>query len=254
MSKNKLAIVGIILAAAIVLSACGGAATPEATQAPAPVQTVIVTQEVPVQPTAGPNPEHVIDGVEQGATITFWTFWLSPTFDDYIKGTIARFQETYPGVTVKWEDHQATYLDDYRNAIAAGTQPDVANLSNGEGWVSEFASKGVLMPLDDAVPQSIKDQYFPGLWKVSLVDGKNYQFPWYAAVATELINTKIYTGEPKADKDGKITYSGGAGLKVEDFPKTVDGLPALCKTIKEKTNTLCDIRLTVNDLPSQMIF
>ena len=30
-----------------------------------------------------------------------------PTFDQYIKDTIARFQATYPGVTVKWEDHQA---------------------------------------------------------------------------------------------------------------------------------------------------
>ncbi len=57
------------------------------------------------------------------------------------------------------------------------------------------------------------------------------------------------------DADGNIIgYTGGAGLKVEDFPKTVDGLPALCKTIKEKTGTLCDIRLTVNDLLSQMVY
>ena len=45
-----------------------------------------------------------------------------------------------------------------------------------------------------------------------------------------------------------------AGLKVEDFPKTIDGLPELCKTIKAKTKTLCDIRLTVNDLLSQMVY
>ncbi len=31
-------------------------------------------------------------------TIEFWTFYLSPTFDNYIKDTIARFQATYPGV------------------------------------------------------------------------------------------------------------------------------------------------------------
>ena len=34
-------------------------------------------------------------------------FYLSPTFDDYIKETIARFEATYPGVKVDWEDHQA---------------------------------------------------------------------------------------------------------------------------------------------------
>lgn len=194
-----------------------------------PQQVVVVTATPP------PSAEKVIDGVEANATISFWTFWLSPTFDDYIKSTIARFQQTYPGVTVKWEDHQASFLDDYRNSFAAGNAPDVANLSNGEGWVSEFATKGLLINLDDAVPQNVKSQYFPGLWKVSLVNGKNYQFPWYAAVATELVNTQYYTDTAK-------------------FPKTVQELPALCASIKAAKNALCDVRLTVNDLPSQMIY
>jgi ABC-type glycerol-3-phosphate transport system substrate-binding protein len=77
------------------------------------------------------------------------------------------------------------------------------------------------------------------LWQEQLVDGKNYQFPWYEGIAVELINRQIYDQ---------------TGLAVEDFPKTVDGLPELCKTIKEKTNTLCDIRLTVNDLLAQMVY
>jgi len=71
------------------------------------------------------------------------------------------------------------------------------------------------------------------------VDGKHYQFPWYQGIQVDLVNKQIL------DK---------AGIKVEDFPKTVDGLPALCKTIKEKTGTLCDIRLTVNDLLAQMTY
>jgi ABC-type glycerol-3-phosphate transport system substrate-binding protein len=204
-------------------------------------ETAVVQQtvEVVVTPTAAPNPEAIIQGVEPNAEITIWTFWLSPTFDDYIKSTIVRFQEAYPGVKVKWEDHQGTFQDDLRNSFAAGNAPDVINLSVGEGWVSDYATKGLLLNLDDAVPQSVKDVYFPGLWKEQLVDGKNYQFPWYEGIAVELINKQIYDQ---------------TGLKVEDFPKTVDGLPALCKTIKEKTDTLCDIRLTVNDLLSQMVY
>jgi ABC-type glycerol-3-phosphate transport system substrate-binding protein len=248
-------LLALLIVGMVAFSAC----TPAATAIPAAPQSVEVTRLVQatqlVTPTLGANPEALIADVEPNAEISFWTFWLSPTFDGYIKDTIARFQAAYPGVKVNWEDHQGTYLADYRNAIAAGKQPDVANLSNGEGWVSEFATKGVLMPLDDAVPQSVKDLYFPGLWKVSLVGGKNYQFPWYAAVATELINTQIYTGTPSGvDDKGNIIYKGGAGLSIADFPKTVDGLPALCKTIKQKTGTLCDIRLTVNDLASQMIY
>ncbi len=237
----------LVIIASLLLAAC---ATPAAPSTPQVIEkTVVVPQtqvveqtkvvEVVVTPTPGPHPEAVIEGVEPNAEIGLWTFWLSPTFDDYIKSTIARFEQAYPGVKVNWEDHQATFQDDLRNAFAAGNAPDVINLSVGEGWVSDYATQGLLLPLDEAVPQSVKDVYFPGLWSMQLVDGVNYQFPWYQGIGVELINTKIYSE---------------TGLTVEDFPKTVDGLPALCKTIKEKTGTLCDIRLTVNDLLRQMVY
>ena len=208
-------------------------------EVPGEVQVTTVVEEVLITPTPGPNPEAVIEGVEQNAEITFWTFWLSPTFDDYIKSTIARSQEAYPGVTVNWEDHQATFQDDLRNAFAAGNAPDVINLSISEGWVSDYATQGLLLPLDDVVPQSAIDMYFPNLWDQQLVDGTHYQFPWYQGIQVNLVNRQIYDQ---------------TGLTIEDFPKTVDGLPALCKTIKEVTGTLCDIRLTVNDLLAQMTY
>jgi putative chitobiose transport system substrate-binding protein len=250
------AIALILFAALMVLVACGAPASPPpaqvvretvvvpqtviAQQTVAVPQTVVAQQTVVVQPTPEPHPEAVIEGVEPNAEITVWTFWLSPTFDDYIKSTIARFEEVYPGVTVKWEDHQATFQDDLRNAFAAGNAPDVVNLSVSEGWVSDYATRGLLMDLDANVPQNIKDMYFPGLWKQQLVEGKNYQFPYYQGINVELVNMKL--------------YSDTAGLKLEDFPKTVDGLPALCQTIKDKTGTLCDIRLTTNDLLAQMVY
>jgi ABC-type glycerol-3-phosphate transport system substrate-binding protein len=205
-----------------------------------PAQVVVQTQVVQVTPTPGANPEAVIPNVEANAQLTIWTFWLSPTFDDYIKATIARFEQTYPGVKVKWEDHQATFQDDLRNAFAAGTAPDVINLSVGEGWVSDFATQGKLLALDDKVPQAVKNLYFPGLWKMQLVKGVNYQFPYYQGMSVEVINTQI--------------YSEKNGFKLADFPKTVEGLPALCKAIKEKTGKLCDIRMTTNDLLSQMVY
>jgi ABC-type glycerol-3-phosphate transport system substrate-binding protein len=180
-----------------------------------------------------------MEGVEDNAEISFWTYYLSPTFDAYIACTIARFEAAYPGVKVNWEDHQATYLDDYRNAISAGTQPDVANLSNNEGWVQEFAQAGRLLDLTENAPQEIVDQYFPNLFADNLVDDHSFQFPWYQAIAVELINTKIYED---------------AGLDPAEFPTSIDELPALCQTIKDETGTLCDIRLTVNDYLTQMTY
>ena len=237
------------LAAALLVGACASSASPSpsASTAPATTASAAASSEASasapasVAPTALPvDPaEAVITGVEPNAEITFWTFYLSPTFDGYIKDTIARFEATYPGVKVTWADHQATFQDDLNNAFAAGNAPDVINLSVSEGWVSDYAGRGVLLPLDDKVPQAVKDIYFPGLWKEQLVDGKNYQFPWYQGLSVELINKRLFEA---------------AGINPTDFPKTIDGLPQLCQTLKDKAKTVCDIRLTVNDLLAQMVY
>jgi putative chitobiose transport system substrate-binding protein len=244
----------LLLVTSILLGACASAATPvPVEQAPETIketvvvkqteivqQTQVVEKIVEVTPTPGPNPEAVIEGVEPNAELTMWTFWLSPTFDDYIKSTIARFEQTYPGVKVKWEDHQATFLDDYRNAFAAGNAPDVANLSDTEGWVREFAQKGLLLNLSDNLPQEVIDQYYPGLFNLQLVDGKSYQVPWYQAVAVELINKQIYEEQ--------------AGLVADEFPTTFDNFPELCQTIKDKTGTLCDLRIAYTDILRDMAY
>jgi putative chitobiose transport system substrate-binding protein len=243
----------VVLATGLIATACNASASPSPsgqTNTPTPTQSAAAgastgaSASAPAaSASATPLPvdpaEAVITGVEPNAEITFWTFYLSPTFDTYIKDTIARFEATYPGVKVNWEDHQATFQDDLNNSFAAGNAPDVINLSVSEGWVSDYAGRGLLLNLDDAVPQTVKDIYFPGLWKEQLVDGKNYQFPWYQGLSVELINKRLFDA---------------AGLDPAAFPKTVDGLPDLCKTLKEKASTVCDIRLTVNDLLAQMVY
>ena len=183
----------------------GGSVAPPASVAPTPL--------------AADPAEAVIKGVESGAEITFWTFYLSPTFDNYIKETIARFEATYPGVKVNWEDHQGTFQDDLKSAFAAGNAPDVINLSVSEGWVSDYASRGLLLNLDDKVDQAVKDIYFPGLWKEQLIDGKNYQFPWYQGLNVELINKRLFEA---------------AGLDPAAFPKTIDGIPACARRSRRR--------------------
>jgi putative chitobiose transport system substrate-binding protein len=253
--RTKLFVLLVLMS--ILLSACAQTTPTSVAQPEKVIETVLVertqivevekTVEVEVEveveklvtPTAGPNPEAVIQNVEPDAEITIWTFWLSPTFDEYIANTIARFQEAYPGVTVNWEDHQATFQDDLRNSFAAGNAPDVINLSISEGWVSDYASQGLLLPLDDVVTDDVKGVYFPNLWDQQLVDGIHYQFPWYQGIQVNLVNRQIYDQ---------------TGLTIEEFPKTVQELPDLCKMIKETTGTLCDIRLSVNDLLAQMTY
>ena len=235
----------VVVAIMFALVACTPATSPSPSEGGASLapgaSEVAVASEAPAPPCAEDSSQEdpVMEGVEPNAEISFWTYYLSPTFDAFIECTIARFEAAYPGVKVNWEDHQQTYLDDYRNSINAGTQPDVANLSNNEGWVREFAQAGALLDLTENAPQEIVDQYFPNLFADNLVGDHSYQFPWYQSIAVELINTKIYED---------------AGLDPAEFPTSIDELPALCKTIKEKTGTLCDIRLSVADYLSQMTY
>jgi len=240
---------------ALVVGACSSTPTPAPSSGgsaaianPSPAASAVASATataptasiVPASPTPLPvDPaEAVIPNVEAGASITFWTFYLSPTFDQYIRATIDRFKATYPGVEVKWEDHQATFQQDLSKAFTTGKAPDVINLSVNRGWVSEYAAKGRLLGLTDVVPKSVQAIYFPGLWNEQLVKGVNFQFPWYQDLEVELINRRIYEQ---------------TGLTVAQFPKKIEELPALCKTIKDKTGTLCDIRLSVNDLLAQMV-
>jgi ABC-type glycerol-3-phosphate transport system substrate-binding protein len=149
-------------------------------------------------------------------------------------------QATYPGVTVKWEDHQATFQQDLNNAFAAGNAPDVINLSVAEGWVSDYASQGLLLGLNNIVPKSVQGIYFPGLWNEQLINGENFQFPWYQGLSVDLINKGVYDGR---------------GQSLDNFPTKIGDVPALCQAIKTATNgTVCDIRLTVNDLLAQMVY
>jgi ABC-type glycerol-3-phosphate transport system substrate-binding protein len=235
--------------AAVLAAACQATTSPSSSSAPTTAASSAASPSAAASasaatsasaaPLAADPAEAVIQNVEPNAQITFWTYYLSPTFDNYIKATIARFEQTYPGVKVTWSDHQGTFRQELDNAFAAKNAPDVINLSVGEGWVSDYASKGLLLPLDDKVPQGVKDVYFPGLWKQQLVDGKNFQFPWYQGVSVELINKQLFAK---------------AGLDPASFPKETTALKDLCQTLKDKAGTVCDLRLTVSDLLAQMVY
>lgn len=239
----------LMLAVALILSACGGAApaTPAASASTAApqvvtqvvVQTQVVEQpvEVVVTPTPGPNPEALIGDVEQGAEITFWTFYLSPTFDDYIKATIARFNEAYPGVTVKWEDRQATLQEEYRNSLAAGNAPDVVNVPTG--WVQEFAQKDQLVNMSEALPQVVQEQYYPNLFSQTDVGGSSFQVPWYQAVDAYLVNTQVISA---------------AGYKLEQMPKTFDEQKQFCLDFYAKSNIPCGLRMATDNLLQTMAY
>lgn len=187
---------------------------------------------------AGGSPDQaVIPNVEPGAEITFWTYFLSPTFDEYIQDTIARFNEVYPDVTVNWEDRQATLQDEYRNSLAAGNAPDVVNLSTR--WVPEFAQADQLINMSEALPPEVQEQYFPSLFEQVQVNGQSYQVPWYQALSIYALNTELIEQ---------------AGLSVEDMPENYEELRQVCQTLKDQANTQCGLRLNADNILSDMAY
>lgn len=65
-------------------------------------------------------------------------------------------------------------------AFAAEALPDVCQLGNT--WLPEFAALGVLEPLQPFVDASTvvqQDDFFPGIWDTSVIDGELLGIPWY---------------------------------------------------------------------------
>lgn len=165
----------------------------------------------------------VIDGVEEGAEITFWTMSLSPTFDDYINKIVENFEATYPEVDVTWEDVPWDALQDRtRNAFSAGNPPDVINLS--PSWIGEFAEAGLLTNMDEAIAAypEIREQYSDGAWETMMFNGVSYQIPWYLGLS----NFLGYNSEILEE----------LGITPEDLPTSWPELYAFAQTVRENSD------------------
>jgi len=176
-----------------------------------------------------PTPElleqwRVIDGVEEGAEITFWTMSLSPTFDEYIQKIVENFQLTYPEVTVTWEDQPWDALQDKtRSAFTAGSPPDVINLS--PAWVGEFAEAGLLTDMDAALGEAypeIREQYSNGAWTTQTYEDVSYQIPWYLGLSNFLGYNKAILEE--------------LGITPEELPKTWQELYAFAEKVRAESD------------------
>ena len=123
--KSHRLLVGAALIALIVGACSGTTSSPSASSAAstapsaaapsAEASASAAASQAAASPTAVPaDPaEAVIKNVEPGAKLTFWTFFLEPTFTQYLNDTVARFKATYPGAyvqTLTGYTHLATVL------------------------------------------------------------------------------------------------------------------------------------------------
>jgi putative chitobiose transport system substrate-binding protein len=151
--------------------------------------------------------------------LEMWTLALSPTFDDYINGLVAEFEETHPGVTVNWVDlPDGGFPDRFFASIAAGQAPDVVNLNTPR--MLQAQAEGALVNLsEEATPEQLSI-YFENLLESSSVGGDVYAFPWYQAPTVLMYNKALFEQ---------------AGLDPEAPPETYTEALEIAGTIREAT-------------------
>ncbi|CAA9568807.1 MAG: hypothetical protein AVDCRST_MAG86-1461 [uncultured Truepera sp.] len=151
--------------------------------------------------------------------LEMWTLALSPTFDDYINGLVAEFEETHSGVTVNWVDlPDGGFPDRFFASIAAGQAPDVVNLNTSR--MLQAQAEGALVNLSEQATEEQLSIYFENLLESSSVGGDVYAFPWYQAPTVLMYNKALFEQ---------------AGLDPETPAETYEAALEMAGTIREAT-------------------
>nr|WP_206324054.1 sugar ABC transporter substrate-binding protein [Streptomyces sp. HNM0574] len=144
---------------------------------------------------------------EVRGTITFQTWNLRATFQDYFRRLIADFERKYPGTRVKWIDQPAEgYADKISADAAGGTLPDVVNVS--PDLVAPLAKARLAVDLDSAAPQH-RDTYLPAAWRSHRIPGMRgtYAYPWYLNTGPMFYNKRLFEENGLDPDDPPRTYS-----------------------------------------------
>jgi ABC-type glycerol-3-phosphate transport system substrate-binding protein len=187
-TKTVAAVGGVL--SLIVLSGCGLGA--------APTQTADTSGEV-------------------AGTISFQTMQLSPTFDEYINGVIAAFEEKYPGTTVEWTDIPSDQAARKVSADSvAGTLPDVMDLD--AATLAPLGRDARVLDMADQTPD-LESRYVASAWKsFDFGDTAVAALPWYLNSPVLMGNGALLeqTGSPAAP----TTYSELLDASAEIASKT----------------------------------
>ena len=185
---RMLRVVSIAIAAAVLLSACGG---PAATQVPKPTSA----QPTPVETAAKHDP----------VTLTYWTAGPAAPLDPTTRSMVDLFMKKYPWITVKYEAFPySEYFQKVDTAFAGGTGPDVLWVDNQQ--IPHYGYYGTVLPLDNYLPANFTDDYFPMAKQDMYYKGHIYGIPMHQSTEALLYNKDIVEAAgvkpPQSYKEG----------------------------------------------------
>jgi multiple sugar transport system substrate-binding protein len=107
--------------------------------------------------------------------------WAMGREGEVVSQLIPEFEKQHPGIHVEVQQIPWTAAHEkLLTAFVGDATPDIAMLGNT--WVPEFVALNALAPLDGMTARSRvirRDDFFPGIWKTNVVNGKTYGIPWY---------------------------------------------------------------------------
>jgi alpha-glucoside transport system substrate-binding protein len=202
------------LAAVMILSACGGGATP----------TPAGSGAATTPPASGSSSE---PGGSQaaGGSINVLSLW-GGSEEEAFKAVLAAFT-TKTGIAVNYEADRQTYSTTLQSRITGGNPPDIAIIP-GIGFLRRFAKDGSLKKISDlGVDKAALSQNYPeGFLGAGTVDGELYAVPakynnkgtmWFRpdVFKTASVTTPTTWDEFKAALD-KLKGTGAMALGAKD--------------------------------------
>lgn len=158
----------------LVLTACGPAPTPQVVVQTAPPQTVVVTAP-PVEVTRAVEVTKVVPQERVEVRLSGWA--SSPAETALLESLLYKFSLAHPDIVVKYEPITGDFWQKIKTMVASNTEPDIYYMDIFQ--FPFFASKGVLVALDDYMAQDgvKREDFIPTLINAFTYEGKVYGIP-----------------------------------------------------------------------------
>ncbi|WP_104062380.1 ABC transporter substrate-binding protein [Arthrobacter sp. 4R501] len=152
------------------------------------------------------GPESTVDTAgEINGSVRFQTMQLSPTFDTYIRETIAAFEAKHPGAKVEWTDIPSDAAARKVSADSiSGALPDVMDLDTAT--LAPLGREGRVIDMATAA-SDIEGLYVPSAWNSFAFDAtKVAGLPWYLNTPVLMSNKKILADSGLAGQTVPSSY------------------------------------------------
>lgn len=113
----------------------------------------------------------------QDDVLDFWTFEYADPVDPFFNGYVDEWNASHDLQVVRTEYPWAQYTGEIlTTGIATGQAPDVFFISPGD-W-RRYAESGLALPLEDYIPDYLKDDVLAASWDAVTLDGHIYSLPF----------------------------------------------------------------------------